>query len=100
MEGGNGAVQQAVACVRLGRYLQSAVLSRQHHDGAWRREEDDGGDRQVVVTGTRASPPQYNPRIAQLRLHSTPTALPRATLGRRQIPPRKAVEAPRFVNLS
>jgi hypothetical protein len=28
---------------------ESAVLARQHHDAAWRRQENDGRDRQVVV---------------------------------------------------
>src|SRR5262245_5148873 len=76
MEGGNGAVQQAVACVRLCRYRQSAVLSRQHHDGAWRREEDDRGDRQVVVTRdmgfTAAIQSKNRPIAASFHPYSAP----------------------------
>ena len=37
--------------IRLCRHRQSAVLPRQHHDGARRRQEDDRGNRQVAVAG-------------------------------------------------
>ena len=50
VEGGHGAVQQALAGVGLCRHRQPAVLSRQHHDGARRRQEDDRGNRQVALT--------------------------------------------------
>jgi NAD(P) transhydrogenase subunit beta len=56
MEGRHGAVQQAVARIRLCRHRQPALLSRQHHDGARRCEEDDRGNREVAVTSTLPQP--------------------------------------------
>ena len=48
------ALQQALARYRLCRHRQPALLPRQHHDGARRREEDDRRDRQGALgAGTK-----------------------------------------------
>ncbi len=49
VEGRHRHVQQALAGVGLCRHRQSAVLPRQHHDAARRRQENDGRNRQVGV---------------------------------------------------
>ena len=50
--------------IGLCRHRQSAILSRQHHDGARRREEDDRGDRQgAVICGTSRIAPVGASRI-------------------------------------
>ena len=45
VEGGHGDVHQALARLGLCRHRQPAVLPRQHHDAARRRQED---DREIV----------------------------------------------------
>ncbi len=63
-------VQQAVARIRLCRHRQSAVLPRQHHDGARRRQEDDRGNREVAVAAPDIKFRQCLPRVNPLSLSS------------------------------
>ena len=49
VEGGHRDVQQALAGLGLCRHRQPAVLPRQHHDAARRRQEDDRGDRKALA---------------------------------------------------
>ena len=55
VEGRHRDVHQALAGVRLCRHRQSAVLPRQHHDAARRRQEDDRDHRQGDVSRATAS---------------------------------------------
>ena len=52
VEGRHRDVHQTLAGVRLCGHRQSAVLPRQHHDVAWRCQENDGIDRQIAVTSS------------------------------------------------
>ena len=74
VEGRHGDVHQTLAGVRLCRHRQSAVLPRQHHDAAWRCQENDGRDRQsrceryrsamAISKILRRSPPDSHSRAA------------------------------------
>jgi hypothetical protein len=57
VEGRHRDVHQALAGVGLCRHRQSAVLPRQHHDAARRRQEDDREHRQGDVSGAFRSAP-------------------------------------------
>ena len=61
VEGRHRDVHQALARLGLCRHRQSAVLPRQHHDAARRREEDDRDHRQGDVSGGRRWPACLRP---------------------------------------